>query len=62
VRERYCPYCVRFRHDEGFKQIVHPQTGSQRGMCPSCQTMRKRPRSDLVALAARDKLERKKKI
>ena len=61
MRERYCPYCVRFRHDEGFKQIVHPQTGSKRGMCPSCQEMRKKPRSTLIALAETQKLERKAK-
>lgn len=60
MRERFCPYCVRFRHDEGFRQIVHPQTGSKRGMCPGCQEMRKRPRAELTALAAQEKLERKR--
>lgn len=61
MKERYCAYCVRFRHDEGFKQIFHPKTGSQRGMCPACQATRKKPRSELAALAEREKIERKLK-
>lgn len=60
MKERYCPYCVRFKHDEGFKTIVHPVTGSKRMMCMPCQEIRKKPHKELVALSKLEKLGRKK--
>lgn len=59
--ERFCPYCQCFRADAGFRTILHPKTMSKRGMCPYCQEKRKRPHSELVAMAEQDKIERKKK-
>ena len=50
-----------FVDDVGFKVIVHTKTGSKRLMCPNCQTLRKRPHKELIALAERDKAERTKK-
>ena len=62
MSERYCMYCLKFRQNQGFKLIPHPQTKSTRGMCPVCQEMRKRPQSELQALAHKEREERKKKI
>jgi len=58
---RYCPYCQVFKPDKGFKQVLHFKSGSKRGMCQTCQDLRKRPRDELAAMAERDKNERKKK-
>jgi hypothetical protein len=61
MKERFCPYCQNFRKDEGFKTIVHPNTGSKRGMCNTCQSLRQKPRKFLTDLAERDRTERKAK-
>lgn len=54
-------YCRNWKEDFGFKQVVHSNSGTRRGMCPGCQEMRKKPHSELIALAERDKTERTKK-
>jgi hypothetical protein len=61
MSQRFCLYCQKFRLDVGFKFVVHPQTNRTRGMCPACQEVRKKPREELVALAKKQKEERKKK-
>lgn len=61
MSERYCPYCTRFKPDVGFKQILHPPTRSNRGQCPQCQDLRKKPHKELVAMAERDRIERNKR-
>lgn len=48
---RFCPYCRNHKNDEGFKPIFHFATRSKRLQCPSCQEMRKRPRTELEQLA-----------
>jgi hypothetical protein len=60
VKERFCPYCRCFKTDEGFKVVLHPATGSKRMQCTPCQETRKRPRAELVKLAA-DEGEAKRK-
>ena len=61
MSQRFCMYHQGFVDDVGFKVIVHTKTGSKRLMCPNCQTLRKRPHKELIALAERDKAERTKK-
>lgn len=61
MRSKFCAYCAQFKPDEDFKQIFHLKSGTRRSMCPACQTLRKKPRAELIALAEQDKAERKKK-
>lgn len=61
MKERYCMYGRHFKPVEGFITIRHEASGTQRGMCTTCQEVRKKPRAELEALAARDKLERKRR-
>jgi hypothetical protein len=59
--EKFCGYCNRFKDGLGFRTILNIRNKSKRGMCPSCQEIRKRPREELEALAKRDSEERKRK-
>lgn len=61
MKDKYCAYCSTFKPDEGFKHMFHLKSGTRRSMCPACQTLRKKPHEELVALAQRDKEERKKR-
>lgn len=61
MAKRYCPYHQGFVADEGFKVIHHPSSGTQRGMCPSCQERRKQPRAALQALANSERAARSAK-
>lgn len=61
MAERFCPYCRIFRVDLGFVKVRHPSNGSSRSMCEPCQTIRKKPREELEALAKRDSDERNKR-
>lgn len=60
--QRYCGYCRSFKPDEGFKFVLHVNTGSKRGQCPPCQELRKKPRSDLEAMARREQELRSKTL
>ena len=61
MADRYCPYHQGFVADEGFKVILHPSSGTQRGMCPACQARRKQPRAELQALADSERAARSAK-
>ena len=61
MADRYCPYHQGFVVDEGFKVIFHTNSGTQRGMCPSCQERRKQPRAALQALADSERSARSAK-
>lgn len=56
---RYCAYCRMHKSGEGFRTTIHHASGTPRGMCPSCQDTRKRPREELEALAVRERAERR---
>lgn len=57
---RFCGHCQTFKPREGFDLLVTP-SGVRRAMCQACQEIRKRPRSELQALADKVKEDRKKK-
>lgn len=61
THQRFCMYCSNWRDTYGFKMVLHTQTGSKRGMCPSCQELRKRPHAELVELAEKEKQQRNKR-
>ena len=51
---KFCAYCRLTKLNVGFKAIVHPGTGSRRYQCPTCQEVRKKPRTELEKLAETD--------
>lgn len=60
MAEKYCAYCRVFRPDEGFRSVRHPESGTQRSMCPRCQDTRKKPRTVLQKLADQEREARRK--
>lgn len=61
VAEKYCAYCRLHRPDQGFKLVFHSSSNTRRAMCPPCQDIRKRPRSELRELAEQERQARKTK-
>lgn len=61
MKQKYCAYCRCYRDDHGFKEVKHKASNTRRAMCPPCQELRTRPRTELQALAEREREERRSK-
>jgi len=59
MKELFCAYCRTFKPGKGFKVISHLTSNTTRRMCPSCQEVRTKPRSELQRLADKEKTARK---